>query len=458
VKPALALATALAALALAPAAHAEFPGTGLVALSDAPARNAVISQDKRFGRLVAFESGGDVVAVHRADGYGENGTPWEAGRRELVSSGLGGAPADGPSSAPAVDGTSRVAPHCVAFVSAASNLVRGDTNGKPDAFLRDLRTGSIRRVSVDSRGRQSSGTVSEVAVDGLCRRVAFVSDATDLALRRTRNRSWKTAVTRANPPGVRQVYVRAVGGSTGIDRALRGLTFLASATDSRRPGNGDSFGIAYATNADRLTFASNASNLSGRDGNGTTDVFQRVMSRRYGKKVKGRKAQLLRMDTRLVSAGTDGRAGAGPSTQPASNVDGGVVAFVTRAPDLVRTGGVAQIAKADTSGARPRVTLASAGPGGQPGNAASAAPSLTAGGSWVTFESDATNLGVTTTRGPDTNGVRDAMLATEPSGDRWLLGERGASSPTTHPVTSPHGNYVVLERGGRVWLLYVGAK
>jgi hypothetical protein len=444
----------LAALPLA--LLAAFPGAGLTPLAEAPSRNPAISQDLRFGRLVAFEAGTSVVAVHRAGGYGANGSPWEIGRRELVSAGLGGARANGPSSAPAVDGTSRVAPHCVAFVSAASNLVRGDTNGRPDAFVRDLTRGITRRVSVDSRGRQSAGTVSEVAIDGLCRRVAFVSDATDLALRKTRNRSWKSAVTRANPPGVRQVYVRAIGGHTGIDRALKGLTFLASATDSHRPGNGDSFGIAYATNADRLTFASDASNLSARDGNGATDVFQRVMSRRYGKRVKGRRAQFLRMDTRLVSAGDDGRSGAGASSQPASNVDGTVVAFVTTARDLVRTRGFPQVAKVRLAGRRPRVRLASRAQRGTPGNGASGAPTVTAGGTWVMFESDATNIGRTARRGPDGNGVRDAMLATET--ERWLLGERGATTPTTNPMTSPHGNYVVFERGGRVELLYVGAK
>ena len=223
----------------------------------------------------------------------------------LASRGLGGQPANGPSTLPSLDGTSRVAPHCVAFVSAASNLVRGDTNGKPDAFLYDLRTGSLRRVSVNSRGRQSSGTVSEVAVNGLCTRVAFVSDAADLALRRTKNRSWRTAVTRANPPGRRQVYVRAIGGTNGIDRALKGLTFLASATDRGRPGDGDSHSIAFTHNSDTraLTFASDARNLSSRDGNGVTDVYQRVMTRGYGRKFRGRRPPQLRMDTSLISAG-----------------------------------------------------------------------------------------------------------------------------------------------------------
>ncbi len=446
--------------ALAVALIAAFPGADLTQLSDAPAGNPAISQDKRFGRLVAFESGGNVFAVHRAEPYGENGTPWQPGKRELVSVGLGGAPANGPSSAPAVDGTSRVAPHCVAFVSAASNLVRGDTNGKPDAFVRDLRTGVTKRVSITSRGRQSNGTVTEVAVDGLCRRVAFVSDATDLGLRKTKNRNWKSAVTRANPAGKRQVYLHLFGGSTSIDRAMKKLTFLASATDKGRPGNADSHSIAYAVNADRLTFASDASNLSSSDRNGVSDIYQRSMSRRYGKKIKGRSVQYLRMDTKLVSVGSNGLAGSGASTQPANNVDGSIVAFTTTASDLVRTGGVAQIAKAEVpSGTgRPQVRLASTTAGGAPGNGASAAPSLTAAGSWVLFESDATDVGVTSNRQPDTNGVRDAMLATEPSGDRWLLGERGADGPTTNPMTSPHGNYVVFERGGTVHLLYVGEK
>jgi hypothetical protein len=447
---------------LAAALVAQFPGTNLTQLSDAPSRNPAISQDKRFGRVAAFEAdtGGttNVFAVRRAGGYGENGSPWEIGDRVLVSAGLGGQPANGPSTAPSVDGTSRVAPHCVAFVSAASNLVRGDTNGKPDAFVRDLRTGVTRRVSVDSRGRQSTGTVTEVAVDGLCNRVAFVSDATDLALRRTRNRSWKTAVTRANPPGRRQVYIRAFGGGTLLDRALRGLTFLASATDRGRPGNADSHSIAFATNAETLTFASDATNLSARDRNGVSDVYQRKMSRRYGRRVRGRRAQYLRMDTRLVSADSGGNAGNGASTSPAANVDGTIVGFVTTASDLVRTGGVAQVAQATLTGRRPRMRLMSSSRAGAPGDGPSAAPSLTAGGTWVLFESDATNVGTTSNRQPDGNGIRDAMLATEAGNERWLLGERGADGPSTNPMTSPHGNYVVFERGGRVHLLYVGPK
>ena len=462
---------------LAPPARAEFPGQDLLLLSrnaagapaDAPARNPVISQDKRFARLVAFESaatnlvagaGGvvNVYVVQRAPGYGENGTPWQFGHITLASAGRGGQPADGPSWGASLGGTSRVEPRCVAFVSAASNLVSGDTNGTPDAFVRDLRSGRIVRVSVDSRGRQSRGSVSEVAVNGLCTRVAFVSDGGDLALTSTRKRSWRSAVTRSSPPGRRQVYLRAIGGTRGIDRALRGLTFLASAT-ARRPGNGDSYDIAYATNSGALTFASDARNLAPGDHNGVVDVYQRVMVRSYGVRINGRRAQHLRMATRLISKNGSGVAGSGPAASPASNVDGSMLAYVTTAPDLV--GGHAeapQVIRATVRAGQVDRLLVSRVDSGEPGAGASGAPSLTAGGEWVFFQTAAPDVAWDTARGADSNGVADIAVWLQVSGARLLLARTGASAPAAKPVTSPHGNYVVFERRAQVWLNYIGAK
>ena len=70
----------------------------------------------------------------------------------------------------------------VAFVSGASNLVQGDTNGAIDVFVADTVTGEIRRVSVGKRGVQgngdSFGSFPEISADG--RVVAFGSGATNL--------------------------------------------------------------------------------------------------------------------------------------------------------------------------------------------------------------------------------------------------------------------------------------
>ena len=127
----------LAAFALATSAHAaaEFPGQDLLLVSrnaagapaNGPSGNAVISQDKRFGRVVAFESaamnlaggaggGSNVYVARRAAGYGENGTPWQfgsinagvrrdaraAGRRP-VAWGVAERPCDRPSCSSAAD-------------------------------------------------------------------------------------------------------------------------------------------------------------------------------------------------------------------------------------------------------------------------------------------------------------------------------------------------------------------
>jgi hypothetical protein len=68
----------------------------------------------------------------------------------------------------------------VAFVSEASNLVPGDTNGIPDIFVRDLQTGSTVLVSVGAvpRGLQDTAEAPDITPDG--RYVAFYDSATNL--------------------------------------------------------------------------------------------------------------------------------------------------------------------------------------------------------------------------------------------------------------------------------------
>jgi Tol biopolymer transport system component len=74
----------------------------------------------------------------------------------------------------------------VAFVSNASNLVPGDTNGISDAFVRDRWTGSTRRASVGQDGAQANGSGSfgsnnvAPAISAEGRFVAFASDASNL--------------------------------------------------------------------------------------------------------------------------------------------------------------------------------------------------------------------------------------------------------------------------------------
>src|SRR3712207_894043 len=127
---------------LSRAADGGFPNGG--------SRNPAISQDRQYARLAAFESDAsdivagdrngatDVFAVHRRKPYSLNGEPWRPARTVLVSRSSGGSQGNAPSVLPDVSGDREHAPRCVAFLSDATNLVKGDTNKRRDAFVHDL--------------------------------------------------------------------------------------------------------------------------------------------------------------------------------------------------------------------------------------------------------------------------------------------------------------------------------
>jgi hypothetical protein len=522
---------ALVGAALTPAASAgaqeAAPPKETALLSRTPAggfpdglsTQAAISGDRQFASLTAFTSFAtdlvpgdtngvpDVFVVRRADALADDlrGLPWRpAGPAQLVSRGLGGAPANGPSSGPDLDGDqihdglgARDAPHCVAFVSSASNLVPGDTNGLPDGFVADLRTGRIERVTVDSRGRQVRGSTFQIKVDGSCGRVAFVSDAPGLALTRAAFKRLKSPAAAAglvtDKPRARQrqVYVRVLGGSRERDDAgLRGITFLASASGGRA-ANGPSYDVAMGrlgrsgdcrtgcsiTSGDSVAYASEATNLSPGDRSPVADVYKTSFARTYAKR-RGRVtyAPALRTTT-LVSATRAGAGGNGPSGRPALNPSGRYVALATDATDVLPcvalqagtvcdTNGVTDVAVADTSARRivPRWASASAATG-QPGNGTSDRPSMTVYGS-VFFESDASNLQRQPASGgqfSDRNGFRDVFfwsvqthsqsLQSRDSDDAISLTapSRQPEPPystalgATGPATSAYNNYLVFE-------------
>jgi uncharacterized repeat protein (TIGR01451 family) len=140
------------------------------------------------GRLVAFNSnatnlvdndisGQTDVFVHDRDAD-DDGTFDEAGAISTlrVSVSSGGTAGNGYSGTPSMAAGGRY----VAFESAASNLVGGDTNGARDIFVHDLETGTTTRVSVDTGGGQGDdhSYMPTISPDG--RYVAFASAASDL--------------------------------------------------------------------------------------------------------------------------------------------------------------------------------------------------------------------------------------------------------------------------------------
>jgi Tol biopolymer transport system component len=100
---------------------------------------------------------------------------------ERVSVGRDGAQAYGKdpyylSAAPSISGDGRY----VAFASAASNLVAGDTNDSADVFVRDRLAGRTERVSVSGDGAQADAVSDYMAISADGRSVVFRSIATNL--------------------------------------------------------------------------------------------------------------------------------------------------------------------------------------------------------------------------------------------------------------------------------------
>src|SRR5207237_6168551 len=100
----------------------------------------------------------------------------QTGTTERVSIDNAGNQANGGSTYAAISADGRF----VAFVSSATNLVPGDTNGGQDVFVHDRRTGTTERVSVDSAGTESNGSSERPAISADGRVVAFWSSATNL--------------------------------------------------------------------------------------------------------------------------------------------------------------------------------------------------------------------------------------------------------------------------------------
>ena len=68
----------------------------------------------------------------------------------------------------------------VVFLSSASNLVNGDTNGIADVFVKDLDTGILKRVNTSSSGGEADAIALDPSISGDGQRVVFSTQATNL--------------------------------------------------------------------------------------------------------------------------------------------------------------------------------------------------------------------------------------------------------------------------------------
>ncbi|MEV4441308.1 hypothetical protein AB0K09_20250 [Streptomyces sp. NPDC049577] len=139
------------------------------------------------------------------------------------------------------------------FTALSDEVVPGDTNGKADVFVRDLRTGSVRRASVASDGSQANdGSYQGLAMSADDRRVFFTSAASNLVPGDTN--------------GAYDVFVRDL---------VAGTTERVSTTADGGQATGYSFLAGVSASGRTVLFGCDADNLVPGDTNKVQDVFVR---------------------------------------------------------------------------------------------------------------------------------------------------------------------------------------
>ena len=255
----------------------------------------------------------------------------------------------------------------VAFRSEASNIVAGDTNAATDVFVRDRKTHTTERVSVSSAGVEGNAPSYNASISADGRFVAFYSLASNLVANDT-NSTYDVFVHDRQTHTTQRVSVSSAGGQ----------------------GDGSSAEPSISASGRFVAFSSSSTNLVGNDTNLATDIF-----------VHDRQTHTTRR-VNVSSTGVEANSG---SDGPSISADGGFVAFESNASNLVGsdTNAVRDVFVRDrTNHTTKRVSVSSPG---TEANAASGRGSISAGGRFVAFESQATNL-----VGNDTNGATDVYV------------------------------------------------
>ena len=328
------------------------------------------------------------------------------GTTEAVSMDSAGNLANGTSTSPAISADGRF----IAFVSAASNLVPGDTNGESDIFVHDRQTGATNRVSVDGTGSQADGSSGEPTISADGRFVAFMSAAANLV------------PGDANGEGDIIVHDRRTGATQRV-----------SVDSGGGQANGSSGSPSISANGRFVAFVSAASGLVPGDTNGESDVF--VHDRQTG-------------TTERVSVDSAGDQGNGGSASPSISADGRYVAFTSAANNFAPgdAGGGSDVFVRDRE-----IAVTERVSGNSAGNAAdgsSEAPAISADGRFVAFQSKATNLVPR-----DFNRDQDIFVHDRQTGvtERVSVDSKGSQgdSGSSEPAISSDGRFVAFASAAR---------
>jgi Tol biopolymer transport system component len=359
-------------------------------LANGPSHRPYVSAD---GRWIAFCSSATNLVANDNNGVADVFVRDRAtGAIDLVSVDDAGIQANGDCWSAGISNDGRF----VCFMSLASNLVPGDTNGVLDAFVRDRLVGTTRRVSVGAGGLQATTYIDHAMISGDGSTVAFGT---------------ASALVPGDTNGVHDIFVYTLA---------TGAVERASLSTSGIQGNADSFVPWLSVDGRFVCFHSLATNLVPNDTNAARDVFVR---------------DRLNQTTERVSVGPGGLQGNADSRYAVCSADGRFVAFMSLASNLVpndtnttldvfvhdRAVGVTERVSVSSTGAEGFSTIASI----------LALPSISANGRYMAFYSSLDGLD-----GPanatDDAFVRDRVAGRTMQVSRSSLGVPGnaQSGPT----------------------------
>jgi Tol biopolymer transport system component/ribosomal protein L24E len=373
------------------------------------------------GRFVAFDSSGKKVA----DGEAQDPDAIRdifildnvTGLTSRVSKGLNGALANGQSQRPTLSADGRF----VAFWSDATNLVAGDTNDAPDAFVYDRQAGTTIRVSVNSDGTQGNGATQRPVMSRDGNYVAFESAAKNLA------GGGVIPVGTGDTNNVRDVFVYSM---------VTKKTTRVSVVSGGAQANGESVRPSISADGHKIAFHSLATNLVPGDTLGKADIFVH---------------DLNTGQTTRVSVAANGAEANGISLSPSISANGNFVSFDSAATNLIsgQDGGLDDIYVKDlTTGAISRVSNSTAG--GQ-ADAESHDSSISGDGRFVAWWSKATNIvaGDTNTCGTTSGPCPDVFVYDRSTGStrRVSVSSTGAESnnESFSPAMSVDGRFVAFD-------------
>ncbi len=359
------------------------------------------------GRMLVFSSAATRLVNDDTNGVADIFVrDLKTGAVRRVSTSSQGVQANALSRNPAISANGRY----VSFATAASNLVLGDTNGSEDAFVKDLVTGSIVRATTTASGAQTSSSPFTVALN-----TALSADGRYVAIS-------TGSVLIPNAPAQQPIYVKDL---------LTGAVDLVSSTSSDEAGDFRSHQPFLSPDGRYVSFASQAFNLAPGDDNNMSDVF-----------VKDRLTRKLTLVSTNAAGVIGNRYSAG--TAPIT-ADGRQIVFQSWANNLVGNDinnnddiyhkdlltGVPTPVSVTTTGVFP--------------NRPAYSPSMSADARYVTFYTAANDLGA-----GDTNALDDVYLKDRQSGavTRVSVGPTGAlatGGASTIPSISPNGRFIAYQ-------------